>query len=165
MCWLGIDSTNPEPVSEFRQASDEPVHLCYKLQSDGLHMTGCSNIFMLLFSPNTNRYSKQTEDTSKLSQPLQMAVVFSESTVHLPWRANIRQTGGSLSRFKYNVAFLRCHFSFDASVPVVTVKAHSVTLPSIVFKAKHKSFHTDTCQLHRCISRMFAVEELWAQQV
>ena len=34
----------------------------------------------------------------------------------------------------------------DASVPLVTVKAHSVTLPSNVFKAKHEPFRTDTCQ-------------------
>lgn len=38
-------------VSEFYQTSDEPTHLCHRLQSDGLHMTGCFNIFILRCSP------------------------------------------------------------------------------------------------------------------
>lgn len=64
--------------------------------------------------------------------------VFSANTGHLRWSANIPRTRNSLSRFKKNMAFPRCRFSFDASAPAVRVKAHTVTLPSIFYFLKKR---------------------------
>lgn len=54
-------------------------------------------------------------------------------TVHLPLRAGIRRSGRSLSRFRHDVASPLCCLSFDASAPLVTVKAHSVKLAVFFF--------------------------------
>lgn len=86
-------------------------------------------------------------------------------TVHLPLRAGIRRSGRSLSRFSHDVASPLCCLSFDASAPLVTVKAHSVKL-AVVFlggrkksmERKEKSFHTDTCHTDCAVCRISEVE-------
>lgn len=98
------------------------------VQSDGLHMTGCSDIFMLLF------FSKDDWWLLCFHANICTSVTASRHPSHRGLAVTIQVQRGSPS------------VSPDASVPLVTVKAHSVTLPSNVFKAKHKPFHTDTCQ-------------------
>lgn len=105
-------------------------------------------IYIAVFSPQiqTDTVNKHKTHQTVTAAPHE----FSANTVRLRWRANIPQTWGSLSWFKPSVAFPLCRLSFDASAPAVTVKAE----PSLVLKATQKSFHTDTCQIHRCTSRM-----------
>lgn len=59
-------------------------------------------------------------------------------TVHLPLRAGIRRSGRSLSRFRHDVASPLCRLSFDASAPLVTVKAHNVKLAVFFWGGERK---------------------------